>query len=151
MEVSKKKTKEYHKKPNPVPFVLISVLVLGAIGYSHKVEAQYEYEERCFNWGEIFRDPIADALISEPSYTLTTADGCTLTDEGMRVVGCILGGALLLVIDPSGEAVATAQAIGVLGCGGGTGSNPITGIVEQVRDTGVSKSPFDELMDNLFN
>jgi hypothetical protein len=66
------------------------------------------------------------------------------------VVGCILGGALLLVVDPSGEAVATAQAAGVLGCGGGIGSTPITGVVDQVRDTGVS-STLNDLMDNLFN
>lgn len=67
------------------------------------------------NWGAIFRNPIVDIIISEPSETLTTPDGYTLTQEGQRVLGCIaaqgLLGALLLQIDPSGGSSLAASGV----------------------------------------
>jgi len=43
------------------------------------------------NWLAICRIPVVDGLLGEPCETLTTADGYTLTAEGKRVVGCIVG------------------------------------------------------------
>jgi hypothetical protein len=75
------------------------------------------------NWLGICRIPVVDALLSEPCETLTTPDGYTLTKEGERVVGCIVGlfggSAALMIADPSGSALGTAQQLGLssaVGC-----------------------------------
>lgn len=104
------------------------------------------FSRQGINWGEIFESPLVDAFISEPAETLTSRNGYTLTEEGQRVLGCIAGqsllGSLLLQIDPSGNILAAAQAVGpAMGCRTTTGtnfdpfvqdddSNPIGGILE---------------------
>ncbi len=90
------------------------------------------------NWGQLCRNPIVDAAVAEPCETLTTPDGYTSTPEGQRVAKCIAGGGLLLLADPSGQALAGAQALGpAVGCGASTGTtssansnNLLTGILE---------------------
>jgi hypothetical protein len=73
--------------------------------------------ERRINWLEICRIPVVDALLSEPCETLTTPDGYTLTKEGERVVGCVVGlfggSAALMIADPSGSALGAAQQLGL--------------------------------------
>jgi hypothetical protein len=71
------------------------------------------------------RIPVVDTLLGEPCETLTTPDGYTLTAEGKRVVGCIVGliggSAALLLADPTGKALATAQELklsNAIGCRG---------------------------------
>ena len=41
-------------------------------------------------------------MIVEPCESLTTDGGYTLTQEGKRVVACILGAGVLLLTDPTG-------------------------------------------------
>lgn len=70
-----------------------------------------------FNWLQFCRNPIVDAAVTEPCETLTTPDGYELTPAGRHVVGCFLGGALLYLADPSGQALLQAQAIApTVGC-----------------------------------
>jgi hypothetical protein len=106
-----------------VGFSCISASLILAIFYSVVLlqEAQAkEYQTRDINWGEICRNPIVDAVIVEPCNTLTTPDEYTLTKEGERVLACLVGGGLLLLIDPSGVTLMEAQYIvgEVVGCGG---------------------------------
>lgn len=75
------------------------------------------------NWGQLCRNPMVDAVVAEPCETLTTPDGYTLTPDGERVAKCIAGGGLLLLVDPSGQALAGAQTLGpAVGCGASTGT-----------------------------
>lgn len=70
------------------------------------------------NWLGVCRNPIVDILIAEPCTTLTTPDGYILTAEGNRVLRCIAGGTVLMILDPSGQTLAAAQALGpAVGCG----------------------------------
>lgn len=67
------------------------------------------------NWLKVCRS--LDFFISEPCNTLTSKDGLTLTAEGDRVLRCIAGGGLLLLLDPTGQTLAKAQALGpAVGC-----------------------------------
>ena len=76
------------------------------------------------NWGQLCRNAIVDAVVAEPCETLTTPDGYTLTPDGQRVAKCIAGGGLLLLVDPSGQALAGAQALGpAVGCGSSSSSS----------------------------
>jgi hypothetical protein len=67
-----------------------------------------------------------------------------------------LGGAVLLAADQTGQALATAQALGILGCGngeiiGGPVGGPLTGIFDSIRNTELSnKNPIEGLLDVLF-
>ena len=77
------------------------------------------------NWLDLCRIPVVDGLLSEPCETLTTPDGYILTSEGKRVVGCIVGiiggSAALLLADPTGKALATAEELklgNAIGCRG---------------------------------
>lgn len=67
------------------------------------------------NWLKVCKS--LDFFISEPCNTLTSEDGLTPTEEGDKVLRCIAGGGLLLLIDHSGQTFAQAQALGPeVGC-----------------------------------
>jgi hypothetical protein len=114
--------------------VTISLVLVTAININ-TVTAQSSAPR--VNWGGLCRNPIVDAVVAEPCETLTTPDGYTLTPDGQRVAKCIAGGGLLLLVDPSGQALAGAQALGpAVGCGASTGTtssansnNLLTGIL----------------------
>jgi len=77
------------------------------------------------NWLKLCENPLLDAAIAEPCQTLTSPDGYSLTSEGQRVLRCIAGGGLLLLVDHTGQALMQAQAFGpAVGCGAGSGSPP---------------------------
>jgi hypothetical protein len=118
------KTKEYNNKYRLglVGFSCISatlvLAIISSVALPQEAQAK-EYQARDINWGEICRNPIVDAVIVEPYNTLTTPDGYTLTKEGERVLACLVGGGLLLLIDPSGVTLMEAQYLvgKVVGCG----------------------------------
>ena len=62
------------------------------------------------NWGDICRNPVVDAIVSEPCSSLTTSSGYQLTAQGERVVACIAGGGVLMLADPTGQALVTLKA-----------------------------------------
>ena len=82
------------------------------------------YSQLRINWGDICRNPLVDNIISEPCSSLTTNNGYTLTAEGERVVACLAGGGLLMLIDPTGQALEYAQSLqSTFGCGGNGGGS----------------------------
>lgn len=44
------------------------------------------------NWAEICRSPLVDAVVAEPCNKLVSPDGYQLTEEGNRVLVCLVGG-----------------------------------------------------------
>ena len=92
------------------------------------------------NWGDICRNPVVDMLISEPCNTLTTNGGYQLTAEGERVIACIAGGGALMLVDPTGQALAAAKLLGSsVRCGGSPhqysnndNEDPISGLVSGI-------------------
>jgi hypothetical protein len=63
----------------------------------------YGQGSKPINWLQICRNPIVDTIVTEPCETLTSPDGYTLTREGERVVGCVLGAGVLLYLDQTGS------------------------------------------------
>ena len=78
-----------------------------------------QQQQQGVNWLEICRNPMIDALITEPCESLTSPDGYTLTPQGEHALACIGGGALTLLISQP-ELLALRDAVG---CGGNSGSN----------------------------
>jgi hypothetical protein len=107
--------------------ILIILLPLGVICSLLLVSINPIYAQSSssgINWGKLCRNSIIDAVVVEPCETLTTPDGYTLTPDGQRVVKCIAGGGLLLLADPTGQALAGAQALGpAVGCGSSSSSS----------------------------
>ena len=79
----------------------------------------FDPSQQGINWEDICRNPVVDAIVSEPCSSLTTSSGYQLTAQGKRVVACIAGGGVLMLADPTGQALAYAQSLkSTFGCGG---------------------------------
>lgn len=63
------------------------------------------------NWLQVCRNPIVDREIIDSCESLTTPDGYFLTQDGNRVIACILGANVLLAYDPTGVTLGEAQGI----------------------------------------
>lgn len=84
-----------------------------------------------------------------------------MTAEGERVVGCIAGGGALLLVDPTGQALAAAKMLGSsVGCGVSnqySTDDPIGGLVsgflgsQNSRDNSYSnnENPIGNLLSNF--
>ena len=88
------------------------------------------------------QESIVDTAVTEPCESLTSPDGYYLTPLGKQVVKCFLGGGLLLLADPTGQAFAQAQLIApTFGCkpvgssfgnpniGGSNDNNPLNNLL----------------------
>jgi len=91
------------------------------------IYAQSQQQGKGVNWLEICRNPLVDALITEPCETLTTPDGYSLTPLGERVLKCITGGTLSVLT-------------GSAGCGGNNGSSSSSSTSTQQSDQSGSSS-----------
>lgn len=102
------------------------------------------------NWGEICNNPVVDRVIIEPCETLTTSGGRVLTQEGQRVVGCVLGAGVLLLADPSGHALIEAQALASTAglCAGMTA--PLTNPNNNPSGSSSTNDPLHNLLGGLF-
>ena len=99
-----------------------------------------QQQQQGVNWLEICRNPMIDALITEPCESLTSPDGYTLTPQGEHALACIGGGALTLLISQP-ELLALRDAVG---CGGNSGSNSSSSTTTPSDQTGgssISSSP----------
>jgi hypothetical protein len=127
------------------------ITTLPATLLDREAEAQ---QTVVINWGAICRNPMVDAFIVEPCYTLTTPDGYTLTAEGERVIKCIAGGVVLLLVDPSGQTLAAAKALGpAVGCGssGGTPTGlPVSDIFTPSNQR-QDRDPLGNILRDIFN
>src|SRR6185503_13609269 len=79
---------------------IISLFVVFSITYAFNMVSPIyaQQPQQGVNWLEICRNPIIDAMITEPCETLTSPDGYTLTPQGEHALACIGGGALTLLI-----------------------------------------------------
>lgn len=87
------------KKYN-INIILILTISFGIIilfNVPVTVFAQHSNGPR-INWREICENPIVHILVSQPCSSLTSYDGYTLTKEGERVLLCIAGGAVSILI-----------------------------------------------------
>jgi hypothetical protein len=142
-----------HLRPIVVTALAASIMTtLPSTLVAHEAEAQ---QTTGINWGEICRNPIVDAVIVEPCSTLTTSGGYVLTDEGNRVIRCIGGGAVLLILDPSGQTLVAAQALGpAVGCGGGGGvptGLPVSDVFAPSDQQGQSNDPLADILRTIFD
>src|SRR6476660_7051187 len=90
------------------------------------------------NWLEICKNPLVDAFITEPCETLVSPDGYTLTPLGERVLGCITGGTLALLVSQP-ELLALRDAVGCGPNSSSSGSSSST-ITQQSDQSGSSSS-----------
>jgi hypothetical protein len=81
-----------------------------------------QQQQQGVNWLEICKNPLVDAFITEPCETLTSPDGYTLTPLGERVLGCISGGTLAVLIAQP-ELLALRNAVG---CGPNSGDSSLS-------------------------
>jgi plastocyanin len=126
----------------------ISVIVIGMVLLIFGAWSQRTLA--AVNWLDICRIPMVDAVIAEPCETLTSPDGYDLTPDGQRVLKCIAGGGLLLLADPSGNALREAQSLGpAVGCGassspGGPPESITTNSSAPIGTNATSSSTFPE-------
>lgn len=137
--------------------ILVAVLsasFLTAVPSTLVIQEAKAQQTGGINWGEICRNPIVDALIVESCSTLTTREGYMLTAEGERVIRCIGGGAVLLILDPSGQTLAAAQALGpAVGCGSGgvpTGL-PVSDVFAPVDDNTANDDLIGGILRTIFD
>jgi hypothetical protein len=114
-----------HKAPTMVVFLSISIIISAYMPMTSFAQARV-------NWLEICQNPLVDALIMDPCYTMTTPDGYTLTPAGQKALGCIGGGTIAALAGvPVDQLVGLGTAVG---CGfssssssGGSSNNNILG------------------------
>jgi hypothetical protein len=99
-------------------FTVILTLTIGIIPTYFPANAQTANR---FNWLQICRHPLVDAFIAEPCETLTSPDGYQLTEDGKRVLICLLGGSVAKLYNIPDEEIALLAPIA--GCAG-AGSLP---------------------------
>src|SRR4051812_39322693 len=101
------------------------------------IYAQSQQQGKGVNWLEICRNPLVDALITEPCETLTSPDGYTLTPQGEHVLSCIGGGTLSILTGQFKLPILNDTA----GCGGNNGSSSGSSVVNtQQSDQSASSS-----------
>jgi len=91
----------------------VAVLVLFSSN-GHSAVAQSSRSG--IDWLTICRNPLVDKYIVEPCETLTSSDGYQLTEEGKRVLICLLGGGLGKLLHIPDEELTLLAPVG--GCGG---------------------------------
>jgi hypothetical protein len=69
-------------------FLIFIGLLILSYSFGNFVSAQPSSSG--INWLQICRNPIVDTLVVEPCETLTSPDGYQLTDEGRKVLVCLL-------------------------------------------------------------
>jgi len=101
--------------------IIFSLYIAFSITYTFNIFPVFA-QQQGVNWLEICKNPLVNAFITEPCENLTSPDGYTLTPLGERVLGCISGGTLAVLIAQP-ELLALRDAVG---CGPNSGDSSLS-------------------------
>lgn len=125
---------------NVIYTLLVSIIAVSTLISPTMTNAQ-QNQDVLVNWLEICNNPLVDAIVVEPCNSLTTPDGYTLTQEGERVLGCLAGGTLAVLV---GIPELTSMA-DMVGCGEGNSVNKDNSFLES--ETSVNEEPASTIED----
>ena len=122
--------------------VLVCSLALVCLSTSGVHSAIGQSTRSGINWGELCRNTLVDPLIAEPCNSLTSPDGYQLTQQGNRVLYCILAGGIGKLVGLSDDDLK--QLAPVAGCGPNPNSNEAptapNAVIEQNMTIGTDMS-----------
>src|SRR4029078_11457056 len=90
--------------------IIFSLYIGFSITYTFNIFPVFA-QQQGVNWLEICKNPLVDAFITKPCENLPSPDGYTLTPLGERVLGCMSGGTLAVLIAQP-ELLALRNAVG---------------------------------------